>query len=575
MMKNHRTPQTKRRSALKFFLLVAPLAIVAYALSRRESSAISVMLDGDSYTKDTRAAVEDTANTHTTQSVDSSDLLHTQAISEDELEEDLFPPTLDVNKGGEGGRTSSDGTNNVDYAPANDSNNDNDSAANKQSDYGRVGDDVAWPEDDEDMSNDTNQENNNSEGGDASFVPRDHDSPLDAFEEAAAGSGIDGDDGGELNDDEDPTGGAAFSGEGLDAGDEQDGVEQAGDDISLSMEAKQSPGSGVLNNTGLVDMVFGKAQDEDVKEVLGWMGKCQTLACIIKAHDRLQGRTRFNFPHFFLIGWQKCATTSVNAYLRYHPQYLPGVKKEPHWFSVCQNNLKAPHCLPQTEAEYLRDFLRLEDAVASRLELVTLDASADYAGRGGVLARKLYRLFPWIKVVIMIREPISRLISYTRMHTQSTFQEWKACSPGSSLFTCLRPHLTPGAANSNYSDALLGWLTTFPTDQLHVIQFEELQETPEKVLYDLKAFLGMDVDLPDRTIANVNSRREGRGYPMGRGQYMRLVRMVKQDAERTAEMLDRYGLADKTAWLSRWQSVWNEWLNECPTFEEECSIDSN
>lgn len=121
----------------------------------------------------------------------------------------------------------------------------------------------------------------------------------------------------------------------------------------------------------------------------------------------------------------------------------------------------------------------------------------------------------------------------------------------------------------------MGWLTTFPTDQLHVIQFEELQETPEKVLYDLKAFLGMDVDLPDRTIANVNSRREGRGYPMGRGQYMRLVRMVKQDAERTAEMLDRYGLADKTAWLSRWQSVWNEWLNECPTFEEECSIDSN
>ena len=98
---------------------------------------------------------------------------------------------------------------------------------------------------------------------------------------------------------------------------------------------------------------------------------------------------------------------------------------------------------------------------------------------------------------------------------------------------------------------------------------------PEKVLYDLKAFLGMDVNLPDRTIANVNSRREGQGYPMGRGQYLRLVRMVKADAYRTAEMLDRYGLADKTAWMARWQAVWNKFLAKCPTFEEQCSIDSN
>ena len=393
----------------------------------------------------------------------------------------------------------------------------------------------------------------------------------EAWDEAFDG----GDDEGELgDDDEDPTEGAAFSGEGLDDGDED---EEEGDEGSTSgssfsvVEVHRTPPP---NPSSLADMVFGRMQDESVKEVLAWMSKCTTLTCIIKAHDRLQGRTRFNFPHFFLVGWQKCATTSVNAYLRFHPQYLPGLKKEPHWFSVCQNNLNAPHCLVRNESQYLREFLRLEDAVASRLELVTLDASADYAGKGGPLARRLYRLFPWLKVVIMVREPISRLISYTRMHTQSTFQQWKACKAGSSLFTCLRPHLTPGAANSNYSDALLGWLTTFPTDQIHVIQFEELQETPEKVLYDLKAFLGMDVDLPDRTITNVNSRREG-GYPMGRGQYLRLVRMVKADAERTADMLHRYGLADKNAWMSRWHAVWNGFLQRCPTFEEQCLIDSN
>ena len=239
----------------------------------------------------------------------------------------------------------------------------------------------------------------------------------------------------------DATNSLAFNGEGLDAGDEDGNLLEPSDDLTLDVAGDNGDNSAPPAPT-LPDMVFGRAQDEDVNEVLRWMRKCTSLGCVIKAHDRLQGRTKFNFPHYFLIGWQKCATTSVNAYLRFHPQYLPGIKKEPHWFSVCQSNLNAPHCLVKNETQYLREFLRLEEAVDSRLSLVTLDASADYAGKGGPLARRLYRLFPWMKIVIMIREPISRIISYTRMHTQSTFQEWKACNPGSSLFTCLRPHLS-------------------------------------------------------------------------------------------------------------------------------------
>ena len=262
--------------------------------------------------------------------------------------------------------------------------------------------------------------------------------------------GVDDDESVDLE--EDATDGAAFSGEGLDDGDENENTDEDHDeDITLTMGQKYDVNvrSG-SDPDGLVDMVFGHAQDENVTKVLDWMADCRNISCIIKANDRLQGRTRFNLPHFFLVGWQKSATTSVNAYLRHHPQYLPGIKKEPHWFSVCQHNLNAPHCLPQTEEEYLKDFLKLDEAVASRLEMVTLDASADYAGKGGAMARKLYRLFPWLKIVIMVREPISRLISYTRMHTQSTFQEWKACRPGSSLYTCLLPHLSKCCINHHH-----------------------------------------------------------------------------------------------------------------------------
>ena len=163
---------------------------------------------------------------------------------------------------------------------------------------------------------------------------------------------------------------------------------------------------------------FGKLQEDDLEETLAELSTCTSIKCIIRVHDKLDGRTRFNLPHFFLVGWQKCATTSVNAFLRHHYQYLPGLLKEPHYFSVCQSNVNAPHCEAKNETQYLRDFLRIREAAESKLELATMDASADYAQKGGPLARRLYRLFPWLKVVIMIREPISRVISYTRMHTQ-------------------------------------------------------------------------------------------------------------------------------------------------------------
>jgi hypothetical protein len=37
--------------------------------------------------------------------------------------------------------------------------------------------------------------------------------------------------------------------------------------------------------------------------------------------------------------------------------------------------------------------------------------------RGLPLARQLHALYPWLKIVISMREPIARAISYTRMHT--------------------------------------------------------------------------------------------------------------------------------------------------------------
>ena len=167
---------------------------------------------------------------------------------------------------------------------------------------------------------------------------------------------------------------------------------------------------------------------------------CDTFECIKHAHTALAGRSRFNFPHFFLIGWQKCATTSVNLNLRSHPEYLPSPVKESHYFTTCQHYWHHQNCMAHNTSHYIQEFLRLEDAVKSKLERVSVDASVDYAWKGAAIAPELSTLFPWIKLVIIMREPLSRLISYVRMYTQRQ-HEVKGCLEGRSMFDCLQYHL--------------------------------------------------------------------------------------------------------------------------------------
>ena len=79
-------------------------------------------------------------------------------------------------------------------------------------------------------------------------------------------------------------------------------------------------------------------------------------------------------------------------------------------------------------------------ATASGLELVTVDASVDYAWKGRPMAEMLHEHFPWLKIVLVMREPISRMISYTRMFTLRDHKR-KGCKSRESAFDCMYQRL--------------------------------------------------------------------------------------------------------------------------------------
>ena len=322
--------------------------------------------------------------------------------------------------------------------------------------------------------------------------------------------------------------------------------------------------------------------DKETLEGLQYLKTCKDLECIAKAHKKLNGKTKFNAPHFFLIGFQKCATTSVNHYLRGHPEYLPSVLKEAHYFTACRKSWDDTNCKANSTQDYIDNYLRMRDAAEHGLKAATVDASVDYAWKGEDLAKEIYAAFPWLKIVVMMREPISRVISYTRMWTQkgvrvSTHKDNRiACDDGEDLFDCLYPHLTPEAYTGHYAVPLEGWLKVWPADQIHVIQFEEFVDNTDAVMRRLKKFLGMDPTLPKdvQMYKNVNTRKDSGGSPMKRRQYRTLIEMARPDSEKVAQLLHKYGLADKKQWMGRWEAVWDGVLNSCNA-SRICLVNSN
>jgi hypothetical protein len=190
-----------------------------------------------------------------------------------------------------------------------------------------------------------------------------------------------------------------------------------------------------------VHRFLGKNQDDYVEDVLQALGNCTDLHCAIQSHDRLRGRTRFHLPHFVLAGWARAGGIQVLRYLDQHPQFLRSLNDNPHYFTACKSVPDSPMCAFTGEGPYLRDVMRVKEAAAMRLEVATADTSDDYAARGAIIARRLYRLFPWIKVVLLMREPFSRIVMHQRSARREQLPHFAECAPGSVSFLCMLERL--------------------------------------------------------------------------------------------------------------------------------------
>ena len=304
---------------------------------------------------------------------------------------------------------------------------------------------------------------------------------------------------------------------------------------------------------------------------------CETFQCLREAHMLPRGNATFNYPHFMIAGYSKSATTSLHGYLSRHPNVLTPLKKEPALLTNrCKYFGKKMWCPPARAQEYIVKLLRRDRFVMNKGQLMAYEATPRIFDLGPDLADILYDTMPWIKLVVSMREPISRSISKYVMFKEK-FN--KGCFVNNTLSECLlkdKERFYGNPKRKYYSLPLGYWMDYFPADQIKLIQYEDLiGERQAQELHGLKEFLGIDPKisgdsldwgLPPTDEATYNCRHcriHPEGWPIEKTVYRKLIGRVEQDVDELTRLITKFKLGNATRWKENWRRVWDSNLESC------------
>lgn len=204
-----------------------------------------------------------------------------------------------------------------------------------------------------------------------------------------------------------------------------------------------------------------------------------------------------------IAGVNKAGTTSLFVSLATHPQIAPSAVKETRFF------LPARYGQPvEPRAVYDEYFAGAEG------ERARLEATPSYFYGGKVVADVINETLPDARVIVVLREPVARAISFfqyqkarLRIPPELPIEDYLAHADSLTDLDFLDPENERYFAvrGGSYADFLPAWLETFGPDRLRILTFEELTAEPARVLNETVMWLGLDpVMLPNDALAAEN-----------------------------------------------------------------------
>ncbi|MEM8672553.1 MAG: tetratricopeptide repeat protein [Cyanobacteria bacterium P01_G01_bin.67] len=200
-----------------------------------------------------------------------------------------------------------------------------------------------------------------------------------------------------------------------------------------------------------------------------------------------------NAPDFLLIGATKCGTTSLFNYLSHHPQILAPHKKEINFFNFNYN---------QGVEWYLAHF----PAITDGKEYLTGEASPFYIYHAQA-AERIRQLFPDIKIIVMLRNPVNRTIS-EYYHAANHGLEQRSLTAiieqeKQLLATQSRSEVLNKFGyliNSIYFDRIVQWQSNFSDKNTLIIDSEMFFAQTEQIMQQIWQLLGLPSVSPPQHI---------------------------------------------------------------------------
>ncbi|WP_246141455.1 sulfotransferase family protein [Hyella patelloides] len=230
-------------------------------------------------------------------------------------------------------------------------------------------------------------------------------------------------------------------------------------------------------------------------------------------------------PNFLIIGAAKSGTTSINAYLKQHPQIYMSPQKEPNFFAFEGEQLDFLGSIAegyrqgiQTDLEtYQRNF----QAVSHEIAIGETSPSYLYIEKA---AERIKYHLPQVKLIAIVRDPSERAYSNFLHHCRDRLELYQ------DFETALEAEESRITNNwwwgfhyvnvSRYFLQLKRYFEIFDRDQIKVYLYEDLQDNPLQLSQDIFQFLGVD----SQFVPDMSAKYNTTGIP----KYQTLDALIKE-----------------------------------------------
>ncbi|WP_296622216.1 sulfotransferase [Marivirga sp.] len=200
-----------------------------------------------------------------------------------------------------------------------------------------------------------------------------------------------------------------------------------------------------------------------------------------------------NLPDFLIIGAGKSGTTSVDNYLKQHPDIYISPVKEPNFFGYELNSAKDFEGSPQlnhynSSVTNIDDYVKLfEKALPKQVKGETSNTYMYHKNA----PNRIKHYMPDVKLIAILRQPAERLYSrYLHLARENKLptQNFEDCLDKNSIWWERNDLIKEGF----YGQYLSKYFELFNESQIKVFLFEELKGNPEKLHKEIFQFLGVD-----------------------------------------------------------------------------------